>query len=143
MKLYKSKIQPNKTLHIIFKKNDFKKINDNSRKDLVEPDQFIQLSAMRLKKDQSFKPHYHIWKNGEKNAIAQESWVVISGSVKCKFYDLDKKILAEPILKTGDCSVTLEGGHTYTILEENTYVYEFKTGPYKGQKFDKEFLNET
>ena len=28
-------------------------------------------------------------------------------------------------------------------LEEDTFVYEFKTGPYKGQKFDKEFLNET
>ena len=143
MKFYKSKIKPNKILHIIFKKSDFKKMNEDSRKDLIEPDQFIQLSTMKLKKGQSFKPHFHIWKNGEEKIIAQESWVVISGSVKCRFYDLDQKIISEPILEKGDCSVTLEGGHTYTILEENTCVYEFKTGPYKGQKFDKEFLNET
>ena len=95
-----------------------------------------------VKKNQSFEPHFHIWKNGEEEIIAQESWVVINGSVECTFYDLDNKILARPILEKGDCSVTLEGGHTYTILEENTLVYEFKTGPYKGQKFDKVLLNE-
>ena len=72
MKLYKSKIKPNKILHIIFKKSDFKKMNEDSRKDLIEPDQFIQLSTMKLKKGQSFKPHFHIWKNGEEKIIAQE-----------------------------------------------------------------------
>ena len=142
MKIYKSKVRKNKILHIVFKKDDFNEMAKESRKDLVSPDQFIQLSALKLKKDQSFRPHFHIWKNGQERTIAQESWVVINGSVKCRFYDLDQQILAEPILEKGDCSVTLEGGHTYTILEEDTYVYEFKTGPYKGQKFDKEFLNE-
>mgnify|MGYP001207209045 CR=1 FL=1 len=56
--------------------------------------------------------------------------------------EIDNKILAEPVLEKGDCSVTLEGGHTYTILEDKTLVYEFKTGPYRGQKLDKEFINE-
>ena len=45
-------------------------------------------------------------------------------------------------LETGtldDSSITTDT----LILEEDTYVYEFKTGPYKGHKFDKEFLNET
>ena len=30
----------------------------------------------------------------------------------------------------------------FPVVEEDTLVYEFKTGPYNGQKFDKEFLNE-
>lgn len=35
---------------------------------------------------------------------------------------------------------TLEGGHNYLINEENTLVYEYKTGPYEGQKMDKTFI---
>ena len=46
----------------------------------------------------------------------------------------------EPILEQGDASFTLEGGHNYQILEDNTLVYEYKTGPYEGQKLDKVFL---
>ena len=47
---------------------------------------------------------------------------------------------AEPILKPGDASFTLEGGHNYLILEDNTLVYEYKTGPYEGQALDKTFI---
>ena len=54
--------------------------------------------------------------------------------------DIDDKIIATPILEAGDASFTLEGGHTYEILEDNTIVYEYKTGPYEGQEFDKEFI---
>ena len=58
------------------------------------------------------------------------------------FYDLDDTIIEKPILKPGDCSVTLGGGHTYKILEHGTLVYEYKTGPYKGQELDKKFIGE-
>ena len=46
------------------------------------------------------------------------------------------------MLNVGDCSITLGGGHNYLILEHDTLVYEYKTGPYKGQKLDKVFLDE-
>ena len=72
--------------------------------------------------------------------IAQESWVVVKGSVKCTFYDIDDTIIATPILYSGDASFTLLGGHTYEILENDTIVYEYKTGPYEGQKLDKVFI---
>ena len=79
-------------------------------------------------------------------AANESSWAWMEAmsilSVIYQFFDLNEKILAEPILKSGDCSVTLEGGHTYTILEEETCVYEFKTGPYKGQALDKQFIDE-
>ena len=38
--------------------------------------------------------------------------------------------------------MTLGGGHTYLILEDDTLVYEYKTDLYKGQKNDKIFLDE-
>jgi cupin fold WbuC family metalloprotein len=112
----------------------------SGRKDIVSEENFIQCSALNLEKGKTFKPHKHIWKERTRNIIAQESWIVIKGSVKCIFYDLDDKILAEPILKTGDASFTLEGGHNYLILEDNTLVYEYKTGPYEGQLMDKKFI---
>jgi len=46
------------------------------------------------------------------------------------------------VLKAGDASFTLGGGHNYLILEDDTIVYEYKTGPYEGQKNDKVFLEE-
>lgn len=136
MKKIFSKVEPTKLLHIIFEKQDILE----GRQDIVDSNQFIQCSALNLPKDKTFKPHKHIWKKGSENVIAQESWVVVQGSVECTFYDLDNTILQKEILQSGDASFTLEGGHNYLILENNTLVYEYKTGPYQGQALDKEFL---
>jgi hypothetical protein len=68
--------------------------------------------------------------------------VVIKGSVKCHLYDTNGELLREEVIRQGDCSMTFEGGHTYTILEDDTVVYEYKTGPYQGQVNDKVFLDE-
>ena len=46
------------------------------------------------------------------------------------------------IIKKGDCSMTFEGGHTYTIMEDDTVVYEYKTGPYMGIENDKVFIDD-
>ncbi len=140
-KLY-SNVEPDRLLHIIHKIDEFYTIENGHRRDLVGDDSFIQLSAMNMKKGHTFRPHQHIWKPGEKEVIAQESWVVLKGSVECHFYDTDGELLDKPVLNVGDCSITLGGGHNYLILEDDTLVYEYKTGPYKGQKLDKVFLDE-
>ena len=142
MKKIYSKVEPNKLLHIIHKVDEFYTIKEGHRRDVVGEKEFIQLSALNMDNGHTFKPHKHIWKPGEEKCIAQESWVVIKGSVECIFYDSDDNILDKPVLYPGDCSVTLGGGHTYRILEDDTLVYEYKTGPYKGIENDKEFLNE-
>ena len=132
-----SKLDPNKLLHIIFRKNDILK----ERVNIVPENNFIQCSVMELEKDKTFRPHKHIWKEKTGQVIAQESWIVIQGSVKCIFYDIDDTIICEPILYPGDASFTLEGGHNYLILEDNTLIYEYKTGPYQGQTLDKTFID--
>ena len=53
MKKYFSKTVHAKLLHIVFKKNDFAEIKDKSRNDLIDVDQFLQLSALNLKKNQN------------------------------------------------------------------------------------------
>jgi cupin fold WbuC family metalloprotein len=133
-----SKVQPGKILHTVVRKQDL----TPGRKEVVSEDNFIQCAILNMEQGKTFKPHRHIWKERTRNVIAQESWIVIQGSVKCIFYDLDDTIIATPILYPGDASFTLEGGHTYQILEDDTLVYEYKTGPYEGQSMDKTFIGE-
>lgn len=135
-KIY-SKVEPTKLLHLIKRISNF----SEGRDDLIDEDNFIQCSALNLSKGKTFVPHKHITKERTySNQIAQESWVVIKGSVKCIFYDLDDTVIATSILYPGDASFTLYGGHNYEILEEGTLIYEYKTGPYEGQQFDKTFI---
>jgi len=134
-KIY-SKVQPGLLLHMINRLSEIE-----GRTNVVDDDHFIQCATLRMEKGKTFRPHKHIEKKRtHERQIAQESWVVIKGHVKCIFYDIDDSIIAEPILCPGDASFTLYGGHTYLILEEDTVVYEYKTGPYEGQKLDKTFL---
>jgi len=131
-------VEPGKILHTIVRKQDL----TPGRKEVVSEDNFIQCAILNMEKGKTFKPHRHIWKERTRNVIAQESWIVVQGSVKCIFYDLDDTVIGTPILYPGDASFTLEGGHTYQILEDNTLVYEYKTGPYEGQALDKTFIGE-
>jgi hypothetical protein len=133
-KIY-SKVKPDVLLHLINRLDEIE-----GRTDVAPVEEFLQLATLKMHKGQTFKAHKHITLMKETN-IAQESWLVVRGSVKCIFYDLDDTIIAEPILKPGDCSMTFRGGHNYLILEDDTIVYEYKTGPYLGQQLDKEFLN--
>lgn len=134
-KIY-SKVDPSKLLHIVVRKEDLKP----GRVDIVPEEHFIQCSILNMESGKTFKPHKHIWKPRKRVVIAQESWIVIQGSVKCIFYDTDNQIIATPILYPGDASFTLEGGHNYEIQEDDTLVYEYKTGPYEGQALDKVFI---
>jgi hypothetical protein len=134
-KIY-SKVENGKLLHIINRLNEIE-----SRTEVVPENNFIQCATLKMVNGKTFPPHKHILKDRYyPEQIAQESWVVIKGSVRCIFYDIDDTIIATPILYPGDASFTLYGGHTYEILEDDTIVYEYKTGPYEGQKLDKTFL---
>jgi len=135
-KIY-SKLNPNVLLHIINRKLDIKE----SRQDICPVEQYLQVAKLKLDKGKIFRPHKHIEQIRTTN-IAQESWIVVQGTVRAIFYDLDDKIIKEVILKQGDCSITFRGGHNYEALEDNTLVYEYKTGPYQGQEKDKIFIGD-
>jgi hypothetical protein len=136
-KIY-SKIEPEKLLHIVCRPADLNEM----RSDIVEEQEYLQLAILNFDKGRTFKPHKHIYKPVPKSAIAQESWVIMSGKVEATFYDIDDSIVEKRILETGDLSITLFGGHNYLILEDGTLVLEYKTGPYYGQASDKEFIDD-
>lgn len=136
-KIY-SKVDPTLLLHIIVRLDE--EFNQPGRIDLVPPEEFIQCSALTMDAEKTFRPHKHKVHAGVREVKAQESWVVLRGSVRCILYDIDDTVIEEPVLYAGDASFTLHGGHNYFILEDDTKVLEYKTGPYLGQYFDKEFL---
>ena len=132
-----SKIIPGKLLHIINRKEDI----IEKRQDLVPKENFIQLATFKLNKGKTFKPHKHLAQtNNFKERLAQESWICLQGSFKAILFDLDDTLLAEEILRSGDCSITLFGGHTYECLEDDTLILETKTGPYESVEKDKVFI---
>ena len=132
-KIY-SKVEPGTLLHIIYRFSEVK-----GRTNISPDSEYLQLASIQMKEGQTFKAHKHIIVE-KTTDIAQESWVVVKGKVKCILYDLDDTIIAEPVINAGDLSMTFRGGHNYLSLEEDTIVYEYKTGPYLGQELDKVFL---
>jgi|TARA_B100000287_G_C20015825_1_gene536418 hypothetical protein len=138
IKIY-SKCEPGKLLHLI---NRFDEID--GRTDIAPEEQFIQAATIKFPQGgKKFRTHQHIWKPAPREqVIAQESWIVVQGSVRVFMYDTDQLFLQDEVIKKGDCSMTFEGGHTYEILEDDTIVYEYKTGPYMGVENDKIFYDE-
>jgi len=137
MKKIYSKIEPSILLHILNTKKEI----TQQRNDLSPNEEYLQVSCFSLPLNKTFKAHKHITLNRETN-ITQESWIVIQGKIKAILYDLDDTIISEEILEEGDCSITFRGGHNYESLEDDSIVYEYKTGPYLGQQADKVFISE-
>ncbi len=133
-KIY-SKVSPGTLLHLVFRLDEA-----IGRTNIAPDNEFLQVASIRMEKGQTFEPHKHIAYEKTTN-ITQESWLVVKGRVECILYDLDDTIIARHVLNPGDGSMTFRGGHNYMILEDETVVYEFKTGPYLGQRLDKAFLD--
>ena len=127
-------------LHIIYRKEDLRAQTERGA-DLTPPEEFLQARALNAKAGETFKAHSH-FPQDRSTDLTQESIVVIEGSVKVVYFDTEGNVLGETILKTGDCFVTLRGGHKFEILEEGTLFYEYKNGPYNGLTKDKKFIEE-
>ena len=138
MKKIYSKIEPEKLLHILIDINEVEE-----RIDLIPENHFLQCMIVRKNKGVKFKTHKHIYKDIDfTSAIAQESWFVYKGKIKVFHYDIDDSFLGTHELNQGEMNVTLLGGHTFEVLEDDTIVLEQKNGPYYGQALDKKFIDE-
>ena len=130
-----SKVNPKVLLHVVQRKEDVK----HARADISPAKEYLQVSCFRLDEGKTFRAHKHLTQHRQTD-ITQESWIVVQGKVKAILYDLDDTIIATPILEPGDCSITFHGGHNYLCMEDDSIVYEYKTGPYTGQANDKTFI---
>ena len=115
-------------------------INKNNitkyRTDLSPDEEIMQGSARILEKGLIVEAHKHnpISRN---TTGTQEAWIIISGKIKATLYDINDEKINDIELNGGDAIIFYRGGHSLTVLEDNTIFYEFKNGPYKGYKNDK------
>jgi len=99
--------------------------------------EFVQVGSWyRYPKGKYLHKHYHNKLKRVVN-ITQEVIIVIQGSIKTVMYNKEFLPIEEVVLTKGDILIFLEGGHDFTILEEDTIVYEVKNGPYFGESKDK------
>jgi cupin fold WbuC family metalloprotein len=111
----------------------------NERTDICPDNEYLQICTKRMSKGTTFKPHRHN-KLIRTTDITQEAWIVLQGSVAASFWDIDDAVIYETVLNVGDCAVVFKAGHSFQVLEENTTLYEIKTGPYYGIEKDKTFI---
>jgi hypothetical protein len=136
-KIY-SQVEPGLLLHIVVRFRDF----TQTRQDIIDPDNFLQCAIRRMNEGQTFRPHKHIEVDiTYKTKRTQEAWIIIKGIIQCVFYDIDDTVIAKPCLNAGDMCITLQGGHMFIVLCDDTCMIEMKTGIYEGQARDKVFIN--
>ncbi|MGY9001350.1 MAG: hypothetical protein ACKVIK_15645, partial [Rhodospirillales bacterium] len=79
-----SKVKPSKLLHLVHRLEDIESLSTKeglARINVAPQEEFLQLATLHMDKGKTFNPHKHIYKEGEKEVIAQESWIVVKGSV--------------------------------------------------------------
>lgn len=137
-KIY-SKINRDKLLHVIWRKND----GDKGKMNFILPEgECLQGTAATLIPcGHTFGgPHKHLPLERNTNKT-QEAFIMISGSMEMILCDTDDSIIAKSVLKEGDCYFYLEGGHSFKTLEDDALFYEIKSGPYYGRDKDKTQIN--
>ncbi len=102
-----------------------------------EDEEFVQVGSWyKYESGKYLAKHYHN-KLERKTDITQEVFVIMKGRVETKMYDEDLSDVGSLILEEGDILIFFRGGHDFTILEDDTIVYELKNGPFYGSDKDK------
>ena len=120
--------------------NRFETIS-NTRKDICDENDLLQVSTKKLSKFTFVKAHKHL-ENIRNTFQTQETWITITGSIEAGLFDLDDKLISKVKLMPGDCIIFFNGGHSLEVLEDNTIFYEIKNGPYYGLEKDKISIND-
>lgn len=133
MKKIYSKLNPDELLHIVFKKDEIGE--SGAHFDLIDSKEYLQVAAMKGAEGKKFPAHKHLPQDRQ-TSITQECNIIVSGTMKVVYYDTDNTILDDAVLEVGDCTITLKGGHSFS-MEKDTLFYEIKNGPYLGREKDK------
>lgn len=132
-----SKKEPSRLLHLIFRFNQGN-IDKLVRNEVTPSSTFLQAMCFEIPKDMYFKAHKH---NLQERQTAQthEAFFIFRGAIELSIFDIDNALLEKTILREGDCSVIIDGAHSFKALEP-TVLYEFKNGPYYGPEKDKTYI---
>ena len=134
----------NELLAVIIRETDFEAKNSQGlgtgqgRINVSNENEALQLAMIR-NRNKTFQSHKHLVHDRE-SCAAQEAWVVVKGEVLFTIADYRGKNPRSFVLLQGDCCITYQGVHGYKILDTDSFVYEFKSGPYLGKDKDKQMV---
>ena len=98
----------------------------------------LQIARWNHPKGYECKPQIH---NVRPKTIymVEEAIFVLHGELEVTFYGPDGEPIAKRRLCEGDICHTLNCGHGYRVLTDDTRVFEFKNGPFPGDdEYDEE-----
>lgn len=98
---------------------------------------FIQVGTWKYDSGKELLAHIH---NEVERSIThtQEVIYIRKGKIRAKIFNPDRTFNQEIIAGEGDTLIMLHGGHSYSIIEDDTQVIEVKNGPYLGPEIDRE-----
>ena len=104
---------------------------------LTGDSEFLQVVAWgHYEKGKYLQDHWH--NEFARSAMrTYEAVYVVKGAIEARIFDLNRVPVETLVVKQGEMLILLESAHGYTILEEDTTVFEFKNGPFLGADKDK------
>ena len=106
------------------------------RTNLTEPDKLIQASLIKISRFQSVPRHMHL--PIERYTVGtNEGWLVLNGEFEAEIFDINHSSRGRYLLKKFDMILMFQGGHSLRAIKNNSVIFEFKNGPFKGSDSDK------
>jgi hypothetical protein len=101
-----------------------------------ENEEFLQVGTWRYNSGHALRAHSH---NTVPREITRTNEVVIvlQGSMAARIFDEQQELVTTVTVCKGELLILLNGGHDYTILEDDTRILEIKNGPFLGKDIDK------
>ena len=109
-----------------------------TRTDLTDPNWNLQASIIHWDEGNEIKNHIHKkMKRVAFNSVAQEMWIVTTGSFELTLFDTDGTILLDShVLHPGSVLFSFSGHHAMKALEDASSFMEIKSGPYVGRDIE-------
>jgi hypothetical protein len=99
-------------------------------------EEFLQVGTWRYNSGQQLRAHTHNIVSREVNRT-HEVVVVLQGTMAARLFDEQQNYLETVTVQKGELLILMNGGHDYTILEDDTRILEIKNGPFLGRDIDK------
>ena len=98
----------------------------------------LQFGIANYNSSEILKVHKHKLRSRVPIHKTHELIIVLRGQVEASFYDNNLNYIETVFLKKNDFVYLIDGGHGFTVLEDNTKLLEVKNGPYVDVDADKE-----
>ncbi len=99
---------------------------------ITDPDAATQILTLKCPAGAKITPHRHEPMERITTQL-QECLVVYKGAIQIDLYGDEVQPVATVVVRTGQAFITLQGGHTVTILEDAEF-FEIKNGPFKADR---------